>query len=535
MFPTLATMKKSLLCNAYECSLRCLTQNMKWSSELASVLLVEEPLDCSFMFTENQVLLTEYDKYLYGKACFECKEFSRAANHLKSCTSQPAIFLYYYSRYMEFEKQKRYKMVDVLDEKSVDEDDFEDLVLLKNDLKKHEDSLDAFGFYLNGVVLKRISLFKEASESFECAVQMQPMLWCAWQELADLCEDRQILKDLKLPKHWMCEFFYAYAEMELHMNEEALSRYQKISLEGFENSTYIKSQIATALYNLRDFEASVEHFKCLQTMDPYMLDHIDTYSNILYIHDDRVELSYLAHRACEVDKYRAETCGVVGNYYSLRGDHDKAVLYFKQSLRLNPEYVAAWTLLGHEYIELKNTSAAIEAYRHATDVNCRDYRAWYGLGQAYELLKLSKHSLYYFREAQRLRPNDTRMLIALGDTYQNIEKQSNARKCYLKAVRLGDSEGQATIKLAKLHESSGQNIEAAKLYSLYIDKMDNHVNATTADASHACIFVARYHLRAGRYEDASTYARKAVDYPESREIAKTLLFEISKISRSHEI
>ena len=60
---------------------------------------------------------------------------------------------------------------------------------------------------------------------------------------------------------------------------------------------------------------------------------------------------------------------LVGNYYSLRGDHDKAVIYFKQSLRLNPEYVAAWTLLGHEYIELKNTSAAIEAYRRATGKN----------------------------------------------------------------------------------------------------------------------------------------------------------------------
>lgn len=56
----------------------------------------------------------------------------------------------------------------------------------------------------------------------------------------------------------------------------------------------------------------------------------------------------------------------IGNYYSLRGDHDKAVLYFKQALRLNPKYVAAWTLLGHEYVELKNTSAAILSYRKAT-------------------------------------------------------------------------------------------------------------------------------------------------------------------------
>ena len=56
----------------------------------------------------------------------------------------------------------------------------------------------------------------------------------------------------------------------------------------------------------------------------------------------------------------------LGNYYSLRGDHDKAVLYFKQALSLNPKYLPAWTLLGHEYVELKNTSAAILSYRKAT-------------------------------------------------------------------------------------------------------------------------------------------------------------------------
>ena len=33
--------------------------------------------------------------------------------------------------------------------------------------------------------------------------------------------------------------------------------------------------------------------------------------------------------------------------------------YFRRSLRLNPSYLAAWTLLGHEYMEMKNTAAAI--------------------------------------------------------------------------------------------------------------------------------------------------------------------------------
>jgi len=35
-------------------------------------------------------------------------------------------------------------------------------------------------------------------------------------------------------------------------------------------------------------------------------------------------LSHLAHRAAAADKYRPETCCIIGNYYSLKGQHEKA-------------------------------------------------------------------------------------------------------------------------------------------------------------------------------------------------------------------
>jgi len=34
-------------------------------------------------------------------------------------------------------------------------------------------------------------------------------------------------------------------------------------------------------------------------------------------------------------------------------------------VQLDRTYLSAWTLMGHEYIELKNSNAAIEAYRRA--------------------------------------------------------------------------------------------------------------------------------------------------------------------------
>lgn len=81
------------------------------------------------------------------------------------------------------------------------------------------------------------------------------------------------------------------------------------------------------------------------------------------------KLAYLAQLATRADPNRVETAVIVGNYYSLKSEHEKAVTYFRRALKLNRGYLAGWTLLGHEYLELKNTHAAVEAYRHAVGTN----------------------------------------------------------------------------------------------------------------------------------------------------------------------
>ena len=50
---------------------------------------------------------------------------------------------------------------------------------------------------------------------------------------------------------------------------------------------------------------------------------MDTYSNILYVKEQFAALSHLAHRVAAADKYRPESCCIIGNYYSLKGQHEK--------------------------------------------------------------------------------------------------------------------------------------------------------------------------------------------------------------------
>ena len=137
----------------------------------------------------------------------------------------------------------------------------------------------------------------------------------------------------------------------------------------FPASNYLRAQTALAFYNLRDFDRAQSHFLELCKNDPFRLEQMDIFSNILYVKESKAELSHLAHTASAVDKYRPEVCCIIGNYYSLKGSHGKAVQYFQRALKLNRKFLSAWTLMGHEFVEMKNTGAAIEAYRRAVDIN----------------------------------------------------------------------------------------------------------------------------------------------------------------------
>lgn len=151
----------------------------------------------------------------------------------------------------------------------------------------------------------------------------------------------------------------------------------------------------------------------------------------------RPQLAFVAQVATATDKFRPETCCVVGNYYSLKSEHEKAVMYFRRALTLDRNFLSAWTLMGHEYIEMKNTHAAIESYRRAVDVNRKDYRAWYGLGQAYEVLDMSFYALFYYQRAAALRPYDPKMWQAVGSCYAKMGRVEQSIKALKRALVAG--------------------------------------------------------------------------------------------------
>ncbi|KAL9127817.1 MAG: hypothetical protein Q9217_003377 [Psora testacea] len=436
---------------------------------------------------EARLEAQEYPRYLLAKTFFDCREFDRCAavflppdasptspkfrtrtppkaskgkakdaSLYSSLTpsndlpilSQKSLFLSLYARYMSGEKRKEEESEMILGPADGGSAVNKELVSLSRILegwfsermaKGMEGSNQGWLEYLYGTVLAKAKTEEDAKMWLIKSVRLAPFNWGAWLELAQLLSNVEDLQKVipKLPQNLMTLMFHLYVSQELYQHTEPVHQSLTELERVFPESQFLKTQRALLYYHSKDFEEAESIFSALLASAPYRIDSLDHYSNILYVMSNRPKLAFLAQVTTAIDKFRPETCCVVGNYYSLKSEHEKAIMYFRRALTLDRRFLTAWTLMGHEYLEMKNTHAAIESYRRAVDVNRKDYRAWYSLGQTYEILEMHFYALFYYQRAASLRPYDPKMWQAMGQCYDKIDKPVQSIKAYNRALVAG--------------------------------------------------------------------------------------------------
>jgi anaphase-promoting complex subunit 8 len=414
--------------------------------------------------------------------------------------------------------------------------------------------------YLYGIALAKGKNEKLAIDYLIQSVHHCTYNWGAWQELMSLLGTVEELNSIieRLPQNLMAFIFHVYASQELYSANEQVHTSLSQIIAIFPASAFLKTQRALLHYHNKDFDDAEQIFSDLLISDPHRVDHLDNYSNILYVMGMRPKLAFLAQLATSTDKFRPETCCVVGNYYSLKSEHEKAVMYFRRALTLDRTFLSAWTLMGHEFVEMKNTHAAIESYRRAVDVNRRDYRAWYGLGQTYEVLEMHSYALFYHQRAAALRPYDPKLWMAVGQCFGKVGKNMNGIRAYKRALVAGSyydpgagssfGSGEAGFgggildpevlyQIALLYERMQNMTECAAYMELVLaqeegpDHDDIGSDGTggvgvTPTTSKARLWLARWEYMRGMYQRASELANELCQDGVEVEDAKALVRDI---------
>ncbi|CAE6413308.1 unnamed protein product [Rhizoctonia solani] len=429
----------------------------------------------------------EADLLEVAKTYYAMKELDRASYLLKDCKGPKARFLSIYCRYLAADRQAQ----DAWESKSgtreqensaVNTDLVNLLALLKDDT---EPFLLFLSYARKGVILARMNKRPEATEALIRSAKAYPWNWSCWKQLGRIIQDNDEFAGIRphIGDHPAATLFSVTVMIDLHAHAEgALDLLDRVRAT-FPKSLYLQALRAQIFYHLRDFDEAEQIFEHVLAEDPYRVDEIDVYSNILYVMKKRARLSDIAHKFVKVAKDRPEVCCLVGNYHSLRSHHEPAIRYFQRAVLLDRTYLAAWTLMGHEFVELKNSQAAIEAYRRAIDVNRKDYRAWYGLGQTYEMIDMPQYALHYFQRATALRYKD-------------------AIQCYRRALfgvdQLSREAAGLVHKLAQLYTQINDHEQAAKCHSRVVEiAIHSHPDVPIVEYAKSAMHCALWEISTG--------------------------------------
>ena len=542
--PALETVKNELRkSSAYFYSLR-MVETSKWLSELLLAVTDIEEVDNVFYKkyihenTDEEYCGTQRietrrktdaleDKVLVIKNLLDLREFKKAAyfafkDYQKENLDNEILFYYSYAIYMhEKLKIEEDKMNMKINRTSKNVIISKDLEMIAEILTYHmkRDELSDVNLYIYALILKERGLYDEALEIFVKILNVNPFFWSAWCELNHILSNQENIDSLvvisKINNHWMKNFFSLTILLE---NVRTHERYENYCydiccglLAFFSNSSYLLNLLAVLFHNISDYESSLDFFNKIFFLDPFRSENLDILSNILYVKENQNDLGKLSLNCFENNKYCPETCCVLGNYYSLIGDHTKAAVYFKRAINLDRNFLAAYTLLGHEYLELKNIASAIEAYNDAVQINSKDFRAWYGLGQAYELQNHLEFALYYFLQALKANPRDSRMWNAVGNCYKKMEKHNVASKCLEKAESLKDQEGISLFQLGKMYDLLNLQKKAVQCFEENLAKKEENAGIDK-ETSETLLYLAYYYKNNGDLEKAMQYSSRLLDY-----------------------
>lgn len=465
-----------------ELSERCLSQAAAW---IMNFIVNDSTTDISEISIETK---PHDPTFLISQELFSLGQFQKVAYNLKDCrvSDQSSIGLKFLSKLLDTQREIDQKVPDnasFLGALPVSgNSNYESFASLIQEMTPLYESkqLDPLNLYIYAAILSKGGRFKDAVPILIESINGFPLNKSAFNLLLSILlrfDTNYILRSIEsfnpqIINHWMTVFFKIELFSEIQKADEVslnlLDDVLKTELKVPRVSAVIALE-ARVHYHRNDFDLSQSLFEELRKVDPLHLETLELYSNILFVKEDIVALSELSQSLSQINKFRPETLTVSGNFYAINGHHDEAISNLAMAIRQDSSFYFAWTLIGHEFVELENITAALSAYSKAHEVNQHDFRAIYGIGRVYDMSKMTFHAVFHYRNAALVNPNDWRMWMALGDCYERLSELDNSLVCYKKAANLANCDIIIFYKLAMNYMNRSEDEMAAFFLEKFVN------------------------------------------------------------------
>jgi anaphase-promoting complex subunit 3 len=251
----------------------------------------------------------------------------------------------------------------------------------------------------------------------------------------------------------------AYQNICQYRCRDAIHLLQQLPISQ-QRTAWVLHQQGRAFLEQGDFMSAQRCFEYMHSIDPGRMQGLELLSTVYWQLKKEIDLANLAQRTMDWDYESPQAHCVAGNCFSLQKDQETALIFFKRSLQLDPNFTYVHTLSGYEYMANEDFSNAILCFRKALQLDDRHYNAWYGLGMIYHRQEKYDLAEYHFERAVTIHPTSGVLRCNLGMAQNANGKAYMALETLSEAFRLDPRNPQARFQRATIYSSLHRPEEA---------------------------------------------------------------------------
>lgn len=149
-----------------------------------------------------------------------------------------------------------------------------------------------------------------------------------------------------------------------------------------------------------------------------------------------------------------------GYSFSVNGEDQKAVEFFKEAIEKDPENTMAWNGLGYCLVGMNNPEDAIKAYKQAIKINPLDETLYYTLGNYYIKLGRSQEAIESYQQVIRINPAYEPAYFRLGIIYTQLGRLNEGKQAFEEVIKLNPDAAPAYFNIGIAYDKLGRYQDA---------------------------------------------------------------------------
>ena len=149
-----------------------------------------------------------------------------------------------------------------------------------------------------------------------------------------------------------------------------------------------------------------------------------------------------------------------GYSFSINGEDQKALEFFKEAIAKDPKNTMAWNGLGYCHVGMNDPAAAIKAYQQAIKTNPDDETLYFILGNYYVKLGQPQEAIKTYLQVIKMKPDFEQAHFKLGVVYSQLGRLVESKSAFETLIRLNPDVAPAHFNVGIAYAQLGRYTDA---------------------------------------------------------------------------